>query len=548
MNEMREMSEKAEGVIRYHERTKHHPYRYARSPGYLDWNNEPNPFRRFEGSDLLELPFLEKAPEADFSALFKRKRVFHPISFRNVAAFLELSMGLSAWKSYKGSSWALRINPSSGNLHPTEAYLILPPMNEKIDKGGVFHYNPYFHALELRATIDQVLWKRIRKHFGTEGFFVGLSSIYWREAWKYGERAFRYCQLDIGHAMACLSFAANLMGWKATYLNSLSDQDIEIILGFEKTPWRKNEEEYPQLLLFIHEDKEKDIPRDIPQEIIETFRTISFFGIPNPLSMEHVEWKVIDDVSSITAKPKTVEERYIYKESGFLEGKVSAKGAAEIIRYRRSAQAFDGKTGIEKDDFFFILDRTIPRNGCAPFDLGLSNISIHLLIFVHIVYGLEPGLYFLFRDEENFEALKHKCHPDFLWKRVTEKIPLYLLKIGDFRLEAAHASCDQDIAGDGAFSLSMIAKFRENIERKPFLYRHLHWETGMIGHVLYLSAEALSMRGTAMGCFFDDEVHHIAGIRDDSYQDLYHFAVGKALEDKRLTTLPPYHHLARFRK
>lgn len=30
-------------VIGYHERTKHHVGRYARSAGYLDWANQPNP-------------------------------------------------------------------------------------------------------------------------------------------------------------------------------------------------------------------------------------------------------------------------------------------------------------------------------------------------------------------------------------------------------------------------------------------------------------------------------------------------------------------------
>lgn len=36
-------------VIAYHLRTKHHFNRYAKSLGFLDWANQPNPFRRFEG-------------------------------------------------------------------------------------------------------------------------------------------------------------------------------------------------------------------------------------------------------------------------------------------------------------------------------------------------------------------------------------------------------------------------------------------------------------------------------------------------------------------
>jgi hypothetical protein len=65
----------------------------------------------------------------------------------------------------------------------------------------------------------------------------------------------------------------------------------------------------------------------------------------------------------------------------------------------------------------------------------------------------------------------------------------------------------------------------------------------MIGQVLYLEAEACGVRGTGIGCFFDDAVHEIMGFRDNRYQSLYHFTVGKPLEDPRLTTYPPYHHL-----
>ncbi|MGH9429837.1 MAG: hypothetical protein ACRD2L_26435, partial [Terriglobia bacterium] len=45
-------------IIRYHVETKHHFNRYARALGYLDWANQPDPFRRFEGARLIPLPLL----------------------------------------------------------------------------------------------------------------------------------------------------------------------------------------------------------------------------------------------------------------------------------------------------------------------------------------------------------------------------------------------------------------------------------------------------------------------------------------------------------
>ena len=537
----------SQSVIEYHERTKHLPNRPANSSGYLDWANEPNPFRSYEGTNTLKLPFANTSQGANYSDLFERKNnKFQTFSLENIALLLELSMGLSAWKSYSGTSWALRINPSSGNLHPTETHLVLPPLQENNNSGGVFHYNPLLHVLESRAEFDEQFWREIRKYFDQDGFFIGLTSIYWRESWKYGERAFRYCNHDIGHAMACLSFSANLLGWKTTCLNSLSNKDMEIILGFQKTRWKEFEREEPDLLLFVHKSTENLTHKEIPLDIITSFESIQFKGEPNQLSKEHVDWYVIDEVSSATEKPVTEEKMYHYKDHEYFEKEIPSMIGESIIRQRRSAQAYDGKTSITKKDFFAILDKTIPRSHSAPFDLGPGEILVHLLIFVHRVVDLDSGLYFLIRNEKDLTDIKHNCHPYFFWERVhdaPQMLPLYLLKKGDFRREATFASCQQDIAGDGSFSVGMIAKFRENIEENPFLYRRLFWETGMIGQVLYLEAEAHSVRGTGIGCFFDDVVHKLLGFDDNSYQSLYHFTIGGALEDKRITTLPPYYHL-----
>ncbi|MHC4182885.1 MAG: SagB/ThcOx family dehydrogenase, partial [Planctomycetota bacterium] len=407
-------------------------------------------------------------------------------------------------------------------------------------------YNPLLHALEPRAEFNERFWLKIKEYLHLDGFFVGLTSIYWRESWKYGERAFRYCNHDIGHAMACLSFSANLLGWKITYLNSLSNKDIEITLGFQKTKWKEFEREEADILFFVHKGTENLSHRNMPPDIITSFESLTFNGEPNLLSKEHVDWDVIGEVASVSTKPRTDENTYHYNDDEYFEKEIPSRDAVKIIRQRRSAQAYDGKTAIKKEDFFAILDKTIPRSYSAPFDLELGEVSVHLLIFVHRVVDLDSGLYFLMRNEKDFADIKHNCHPYFLWERVCDAprmLPLYLLKKGNFKGEATFASCQQDIAGDGAFSVGMVAKFKENIERNPFLYRQLFWETGMIGQVIYLEAEAHSLRGTGIGCFFDDVIHDLLGFNDNSYQSLYHFTIGGALEDERITTLPPYYHL-----
>src|SRR5450631_2573331 len=117
------MSEPVTDIISYHELTKHQPERYARGPHGLDWATQPNPFRRFTGAPLVRLALagLDDTPPA--AALFGAAAVVsRPLTLEALGLFFELSLGLSARKQIADSSWYLRINPSSGNLHPTESY------------------------------------------------------------------------------------------------------------------------------------------------------------------------------------------------------------------------------------------------------------------------------------------------------------------------------------------------------------------------------------------------------------------------------------------
>jgi len=530
-------------IILYHEKTKHHFHNYAIGPDFLDWQNQPLPFRFYRGSEILPLPLLEKDPDADYEGLYKENQ---QCSFtqENIAGFLELSLSLSAWKQVPGERWSLRINPSSGNLHPTEAYLILPSTGNI--PCGVYHYNSFLHCLEKRTEVPEELWQKVTEHFKTEGFLVSLSSIFWREAWKYGERAFRYCNHDTGHAISSLRFSANLFGWKIKYLNSMSCDDIERTLGFHKTEWKELEEEYGEVLCYVYSSND-DISRGLTEEIISSFSNLSFIGIPDELSIEKVKWEIIYNTAESVKKSVTEERFYDYGNKKLDLSSVTQLKASEIIRQRRSAVDFNRYDSvITREKFFSILDKTLQRNNTAPFDIEISMPSVHLFIFVHNVKGLDSGIYFFIRNHHDLEEIKKLSHRSFLWKEVERDFPLYLLKKGNFREEAKLVSCIQDIAGDSAFSLGMIAKFRETVEKEHWRYPQLFWEAGMIGQVLYLEAEAKGLRGTGIGCFFDDAVHEIIGFKDNVYQSLYHFTIGMPMKDERLVDCPPYYHLKRL--
>ena len=212
--------------------------------------------------------------------------------------------------------------------------------------------------------------------------------------------------------------------------------------------------------------------------------------------------------------------------------------AGQIIRQRRSLLACDGITSIPAARFYRMLVRVMPRDA-IPWPP-----AIHFGLFVHRVDGVEPGLYALARDPAKVASLKGAMHPHFLWEvppGCPPGLPLFLLERGDARVLATQVSCRQDIAGDGAFSLGMLAEYQAAlVANGPWFYRRLFREAGLIGQVLYLEAEAGGVRSTGIGCFFDDPVHQVFGLRDLEFQSLYHFTVGGAVDDPRLTTLPPY--------
>lgn len=531
-----------EGILAYHERSKHRPEAYAQGPGGLDWANQPNPFRTYEGAPVVRLPLAGDDDTPPAAVLFGAGSVpARPLTLANIGLLFELSLGLSARKEVGGTGWYLRMNPSSGNLHPTEAYAVLPELTRLSEGAGVYHYAPYLHALELRAQ---------RSAGGTTGastFWVGLSSITWREAWKYGERSFRYCQHDSGHALAALRYAAAALGWKVSLVTGWDDAQLGRLLGLDRTEdFLSAEPETPELLVQVTADSTTG-PVGPPRLSGDTG---PWLGRANRLSPERVTWRAVDQAVALSERNSAPVRRPV--ESAQLDwppptSPACRHTASQLIRRRRSAVSFDGVTSISRELFLSILDTTLPRSGAAPFDVWPHAPRVHLILFVHRVIGLDPGLYVWLRDPRAADGLRRACHEQMEWEPVTglaAGTPLIRLGHGDLRDFARIVSCHQDIAADSVFSLGMLAQFEPVLrDRGAAAYRELFWETGMIGQALYLAAEAAGIRGTGIGCYFDDVLHQALGLKGREWQSLYHFTVGGPMDDPRLRTASPYVHL-----
>jgi SagB-type dehydrogenase family enzyme len=538
-------------VLQYHDQTKHHPGRYARSLGYLDWNTQPDPFRRYDGAPVVELPLGAPDETPPYERLFTPDAVPPvPLSAASLSRFFEMSLAVSAWKQAGLSRWALRCNPSSGNLHPTEGYAALPAVEGIGDASAVYHYAPKEHALERRCALAADAWNSVQEA-GAPLFLVGLSSIHWREAWKYGERAFRYCNHDVGHALGALRMAAAALGWRLRLLDGLGDRDVSRLLGLDRVEdFGTAEPEHPDLLAAVWPSSAPSPPpASLPPRFVQAVAEGRWTGRANALSRGHVDWPIIDTVAEATVKPTTDATHSDFGTGPMLPpGKSTDSGltALQIARQRRSAVDFDGKTPLPVATFYRMLGRLVPdpAGPAPPWDARPGRPRVHLFLFVHRVEGLAPGLYALARDRARVEPLKSATNPDFAWQHpphCPETLPLFRLLETDCRQAAAYLSLGQDIAGDSAFSLGMVAEFEPALRAEgAWLYRRLFWEAGLVGQVLYLEAEAAGLRGTGIGAYFDDLVHDALGLTGRTFQSLYHFTVGGPVEDPRITTLPPY--------
>jgi SagB-type dehydrogenase family enzyme len=509
-------------VFNYHEQTKHSPQRYARSLGYMDWATQPNPFRNYNGVKEIKLPLAINNPTPPYH-LLNTELPSAPLVKESISQFLQFSMGLAAWKVAGKNSWAVRCNASSGNLHPTEAYLVLPPiLEQQNDKTSVFHYTPKNHQLELLAEFITPLWDELPKG----SFLVGFSGISWREVWKYGERAFRYVQLDAGHAWQSLVVSAKLLGWKITRLDSVSDADIETLLGLNQTK-RFFEKECGDMLLVV--SPEFVNPSQSIESAIQNTPLI-YEGVANRLSSSMQNWEIISEIEEATANTPLPQNNLPIKQiqnSPTIEAK-------QVILNRRSVHVMDKESSqITKEQFHNLL-----TNVAHSLD-GKEN-STHLVLFVHRVQEYESGLYILIRNKRDRQRLQELMHNGFTWQEM-ELENLYLLELRDCRVASKSISCSQDIASDGAFSLGMLSNFSDQILNfGAHRYKELYWECGMIGQQLYLDATSMGLSGTGIGCFLDDTMHNLLGLKDNSFQILYHFTVGRGYVDSRIQTRAAY--------
>jgi SagB-type dehydrogenase family enzyme len=519
-----DLNAQTDRLFAYHEATKHTYLSVRSGSGDLDWANQPSPFRHFAGAPTLPLPLPDESPDIPTLRLLRALNDPSPSSGprltpESLSLLLHYALAISAWKEVRGTDcrYSLRVNPSSGNLHPTECYLCIP--EGTAIPSGLYHYRVDAHSLERRrqGDLSPVLADWIsRSETHAQRLTIFLTSIFWREAWKYRDRAYRYCLLDMGHAAVSVLCAAKALGWDGVVFGHFPDEEVAALLGVEAL------DEGPLLLLHLGSGKWGRLQAGMNKAAWGPLE-----GTPNRLSPDETPYPLLQGMHLSTLLLSTSgpapaappgDPQPDAGEPLPVETPTAAPYGA-VCRQRRSALDFDPAAWMTRKELAALLFHATRGFRC---DWGGNILDgdpaslVTLYLYVHAVEGVDPGVYRYHRHSHRLECLGK----------------------GNVRQQAGYLSLEQRIAHNACVTFSLVADLTRAAQVFGNRgYRYALMEAGGIGQGLYLGAEALGWNATGVGAFYDEDVHRFLQLDGKAHQVVYHFTVGRAVSDSRLVAV-----------
>ena len=202
-------------MYRYHRETVHSYHSVRNHPVQLDWAQQPGTFKHYPGQyERYRLDTI--GAEGNF---------FHAIA------------GITARKEYPGGIYSLRANPSAGALYPNELYFQARGVEGLPD--AVYHYDVEEHAAVLLYLLpeNEGIEPLLGYRYEMKGYLFLLSAVYYRSAWKYRNRAFRYCLLDGGHLLGTIEASALLKPHVVHVRYVIDRERLNRYFGFEGREW-----------------------------------------------------------------------------------------------------------------------------------------------------------------------------------------------------------------------------------------------------------------------------------------------------------------------
>jgi SagB-type dehydrogenase family enzyme len=485
-------------ALDYHERTKHSEQRLRRERHVLDWANQPLPFKIYEDAERLEaIPLPRDYPaqavpvfEAIAAAANARddRRAEQVPDLAALSRLLHLSAGITKLLRRPGGEIAFRAHPNTGALYHVDLYLVAAELPDL--PAGVYHFGPHDFALrrlragDFRGALARACGASPR--IAHAPVVVASASTFWRNAWKYRERAWRHCFWDAGTLHANLLALAGGEGLAPELVLGYADREVERLLGLD--PAREGS---LALVPLGRVSRPPPEPPELPELRLAT-RPLSPAEVDYPAIRAAHAGSSLDSGTDAAAWRGEATRRAEPAARGTLvalrplaASALPSEPLERVIRRRGSTRAFDPTRGIAFEELSTLLEaaaQPIPADFLGPAAAALAD----LYVIAHAVDGLAPGAYFLRRGDGALERLRE----------------------GEFRAASGRLALGQGLAADAAANVYCLAELERVVARFGNRgYRAAQLEGGVTGGRLYLGAYALGFGATGL-TFFDDEVTH----------------------------------------
>ena len=487
------MNKEIEYALEYHQQTKHSEASIRSSNHYLDWDNRPQPFKFYTNNPSISLPVDFPKPTLNVITMKDTDKIYPSdntiINSELLSAILFFSSGITRQIKYPHGRYFMRAAPATGALYPIELYVV----SENIPglQAGVYHFCPgQFTLTKLKSGDYRMLLTKAAGYdevLSNSPFTIILTSIAWRNAWKYQARSYRHWFWDSG------VIAANLLATTKSF-----GLDMKLIVGFV--------DKVVNEILCLEEEKEASIlmapigiglSRQEPKQVEQPIRSVpNIVPISKSKEIEYPEiWK-LHKASSLNSGEEV--RRWIHsittiqdnEESKIQDMKLQSKlispkflepqPLSDVILLRGSTRKFSRRpiTFAQLSNILYTLTKPIH----SEFIDKKSMIDIYFI--VNDVTDIQKGAYFFNRRNNSIDLLKDNVH----------------------RNMSGYLCLEQSLFSDASVVFFMMTNLKLRLDTLGNRgYRSCQFESGIIAGRIYLSAYSQGI-GASGSTFYDDAV------------------------------------------
>jgi SagB-type dehydrogenase family enzyme len=508
---------------KYHDATKHSYQSIRSNRHFLDWANQPRPFKIYPSIERVPLP--RDVPQTGVAALEAiSERVLSDSGdavpdlavpdLQDLARILFFSAGITKQRKYAGGEIYFRAAACTGALYEIELYVITGEL-KGLD-AGVYHFNPADMSLGLlrRGDFRGNLARATAMELAvlSAPTTIVCTGTYWRNAWKYQARTYRHFGWDNGTLLANMLAVTAASGLPAEIVLGFVDDEVNGLLDLD------TRQEVSFCLVPIGRTPSGSLPgpTDTPTLDLETV----------PVSQREVEYPIMLEMhraSSLASAEEVAQWRARRKQAA-----VSSSAAAgeeirlrplrheeqpkdtieQVILRRGSTRTFDPAATMTIAQLSTILDCATRGLRADFLEPGTQLNDVYLI--AHAVEGLAAGAYFFRRESGTLEPLKR----------------------GNFRVEAYRLGLEQHLPADACVDVFFLADLNHILEAYGNRgYRCVQLEAGAIGGKMYLATYALRLGASGL-TFFDDEVAQFFSPHAKDKSAIFLLAIGKPLKRK----------------